>query len=502
MPLARPRILRTQTVLLLVVGIATLVVAGGWWMRSKPANQAHSAPSAVPGQAAVEVAHGASEPDAGVIDFPQDSWQAAGIKVQPVERGSFAQSVQLTGKITLNEDRVAHVFPLVEGRVDEVKIRYGDKVKKGDLLVVVQSREVGQAMLQLYHDRHQREFAVTKDRWTQAVTTNTQAMIKLIRDAAPVEEIEKQLHSRPMGEYRTRLMTAYIGNNKSRKHLDRLAPLSQDGAITGKQLLEAESEWNAARATLQSLVEQIQQDAQQGAALSAHNVMELQTRVSVDETNLKILGFDDKALANIDPEKQGETISHYPIHAPFDGTIITKDVVLLERVGPEHQILSIADLSTVWVTTDIYEEHLPLLKELDQKKIHLHSKAWPGQTFEAQIFYGGDVVNELSRTISMRAIADNRDGRLKPGMFVDVELPNATQSGVLQVPLAAIQEHEGKSFVFIHTAADKFMRHDVTLGRRNEHAVEILKGLQPGEMVVTGGGFALKSRMLADLLSE
>src|SRR5690606_23032963 len=107
---------------------------------------------------------------------------------------------------------------------------------------------------------------------------------------------------------------------------------------------------NAARATLQSLIEQIQQDATQSAILSTYALKELTTRVAVDETSLKILGFDDAALEAVNPETQGEAIAHYPIVAPFDGTIISKDVVLLERVGPESQILSIADLSKVWVT--------------------------------------------------------------------------------------------------------------------------------------------------------
>jgi len=427
---------------------------------------------------------------------------SAAIEVQPVHRGILSETIELTGKVTLNEDHVAHVFPLVEGRVDEVKIQFGDKVKKGDLLVVVQSKEVGQAMLQLFQDRLQRDFAVIKDRWTQEVTTNVQAMLTLMREAAPIEAIEKQLTNRPMGEYRDRLMTAYIGQYKSRRQMDRLAPLSEDGVITGKQMLEAEAELNAARATMQSLVEQIQQDAQQASTISSQSVKELQTRVAVDETNLKIIGFDDDDLKTLDPATQGEAVSHYPVYAPFDGTVISKDVVLLERVGPDRQILSIADLATVWVTTNIYEEHLPLLRQLDRQSIRLRSKAWPGRTFEARIFYAGDIVDETTRTISMRAVADNKEGLLKPGMFVNVEFPGFTESEVLQVPLTAIQEYEGKSFVFVHVKDDLFERRDLALGRHNAQAVEISAGLRSGEQVVVNGGFVLKSRMLASLLEE
>lgn len=220
------------------------------------------------------------------------------------------------------------------------------------------------------------------------------------------------------------------------------------------------------------------------------------------ETNLKILGFNDHDLKEIDPSEMVENLAHYPVVAPFDGTVISKDVVLMERVGPERQILTIADLSTVWVSADIYESHLPILSQLKDQKIRLRSEAWPGRQFEATIFYTGDVVQESTRTLSMRAMAENAEGLLKPGMFVSIELPNLSSFEVLQVPLTALQDYEGKTFVFVHADTDQFERRVVETGRRNTTSVEILSGLNEGDKVVTDGGFALKSRMLADLLGE
>lgn len=440
--------------------------------------------------------------EANQIEFPQSSWQAVSLQIEPVETGPIAQTIELTGKIALNEERIAHIFPLVEGRVDAVKIQLGDKVEQGQLLVVVQSKEVGQAMLQLFQDRLQLDFMQTKDRWMQTVAENTHSMIKLIREGASIMDIERQLTNKPVGEYRETLMSAYIADYKATMHYERLAPLAQDGAVTGRQLLEAEAEQKAARATLQSLVEQIHQDVQQASAVSAQAVKELQTRVSVGETNLKILGFEQEELEQVNPTRQGEEVSHYPIHAPFAGTIISKDVVLLERVGPESQILGIADLSTVWVTADIYEEQLPLLQKLDNTHLRVHSKAWPQRTFEAEIFYAGDLVNESSRTLTLRAIADNTEELLKPGMFVTIELSVNSGEEVVQVPVTALQEHEGKTFVYLHLGGDRFERRDVQIGRRNAETVEIVAGIERGAPVVVGGGFALKSRMLADLLTD
>ena len=223
--------------------------------------------------------------------------------------------------------------------------------------------------------------------------------------------------------------------------------------------------------------------------------------MAVDEAALKILGLDGDAIAEIDP-RAGAALARCPIVAPFDGTVISKDVVLLEHVGPTNQILSIADLSSVWLSADVYEEQLPLLEDLQGKLVRFRSGSWPGEVFEATVFYTGDLVDDESRTLHLRAVAKNEDGRLKPGMFVTVELPDTHAATVLQVPLAAVLEHDGVPFVFQHLGGERFQRRNVELGRRTAEAVEIRNGLTAGDQIVVSGGFALKSRMLSALLEE
>ena len=445
---------------------------------------------AAPGQAAAEA-----------IEFPRESWQAAGIVITPAAVGPLEESATLTGRITLNEDRLAHVFPLVEGRIDEVLVGLGDRVTKGQVMAIIQSREVGEARLELVQDRLALGFARRKDQWAQAVAENTELLIELIRSNTPVEEIERKLASRPVGEYRDKLMTASIATAAAKRNLERLTPLKAEGIVSSRQIYEAEAAWDTARATLQSLLEQLGQDARQAAVMSSQSVQELETRVATDETALEILGFSRDEIAKVDAAA-GQALAHCPIEAPFDGTVISKDVALLEHVGPTNQILGIADLRTVWLSADIYEAQLPLVARATGQEVSFTSDAWPGKTFTAKIFYTGDIVEKESRTVAMRALADNPDGLLKPGMFARVTLPGAARTSVLQVPQAALQEHEGKSFVFVHAGGDGFERRDVTLGRRAGEIVEIVEGIAPGDKVVTGGGFALKSRLLAGLLEE
>ncbi|MCS5616531.1 MAG: efflux RND transporter periplasmic adaptor subunit, partial [Pirellulales bacterium] len=105
---------------------------------------------------------------AETVELPRESWQAAGITIEPAAVGPLEESATLTGRITLNEDRLAHIFPLVEGRVDTVLVGLGDEVTKGQVMAIIQSREVGQARLELVHDRLALGFARRKDQWHQA----------------------------------------------------------------------------------------------------------------------------------------------------------------------------------------------------------------------------------------------------------------------------------------------------------------------------------------------
>src|SRR5690606_32917399 len=121
------------------------------------------------------------------------------------------------------------------------------------------------------------------------------------------------------------------------------------------------------------------------------SVKEAATRVAVAATSLRILGCEEQEIESINPEQQREKISHYFVRAPISGTVISKDVTLKEQVRPETQILSIADLSTVWITADIYEKNIPLLNSLAGKPVRVFNEAWPDQSFEARIFFTGEI---------------------------------------------------------------------------------------------------------------
>ena len=163
--------------------------------------------------------------------------------------------------------------------------------------------------------------------------------------------------------------------------------------------------------------------------------------------------------------------------------------------------MSIADTSTVWIEANVYEKDAPLLESLKDRTVIVRNSAWPDREFEAKIFFTGEIMDEKTRTISMRAIADNANHLLKPGMFVNIGfVSQGDDSPVIQVPSGAVIEHASARFVFVKVDETTFERRDVEIGESNGTTTVIRKGIRKDDSVVTSGGFVLKSKMLESLM--
>ena len=103
------------------------------------------------------------------ISLTESQVKAAGIMAEEPLHQTFSKPTTLTGKVALNEEKLAHIYPVVNGQVSHVNVSLGDTVQKGDLLVVVHSREVGTAKLDLYQAKLQLELAKLKQLRTKLV---------------------------------------------------------------------------------------------------------------------------------------------------------------------------------------------------------------------------------------------------------------------------------------------------------------------------------------------
>jgi multidrug efflux pump subunit AcrA (membrane-fusion protein) len=114
----------------------------------------------------------------------------------------------------------------------------------------------------------------------------------------------------------------------------------------------------------------------------------------------------------------------------------------------------------------------------------------------------GNVIETDSRTFEIRVELDNRNGKLKPGMFADIQITTHVLPSAMLVSDAALQTEGGDQILFVALDGNRFEKRVVKEGRRQDGAVQILDGLKTGEKVVTEGSFTLKSEMLKGELGE
>jgi len=215
---------------------------------------------------------------------------------------------------------------------------------------------------------------------------------------------------------------------------------------------------------------------------------------------LRLLGLSDEEIKSL---KWGETdhpASIFPLIAPFTGTVVEQHIVLGEFIKPEDKPYTIADLSHLWIQLDIYEKDLRWVEV--GKTVDIKVNAYPDENFEGKITYVSDILDESTRAAKARVEILNMDGKLKPGMFATaiISIPSSDNEEVIVVLSTAIQQIEGKSAVFVQEGEDSFEMRGVSLGQNSGDYVQVLKGLSPGDKVVTEGGFDLKSIHLKEEL--
>lgn len=176
--------------------------------------------------------------------------------------------------------------------------------------------------------------------------------------------------------------------------------------------------------------------------------------------------------------------------SPATGFVIEKQALRGLHLMPGQSLYKIADLSVVWVEADVYEGDLSLLRVGQRATVTLD--AYPGERFMGRLLYIYPYVDEKTRTNKVRYEFPNRGGRLKPGMYANVELSMPSGMAVL-VPPDAVLDSGKEQIVFVAKGDGYFEPRRVTIGHRSGDQIEIVKGVKEGEQVATGATFFLDS---------
>ena len=193
-------------------------------------------------------------------------------------------------------------------------------------------------------------------------------------------------------------------------------------------------------------------------------------------------------------EESGFPSKTMTIHSPHEGVVIAKHANEGMRVDEGMQVYRIADLSKVWVMVALYEHQSPFVEVGQRASMSL--SYLPGRTFEGEVIFVYPYLDEKTRQVSVRLEFDNPTGpeMLKPGMYASVKLQRTLAGERTLVPRAAIIDTGERQVAFVSLGEGRFEPRDLRIGvETTAGVVEVLDGLQPGEMVVTSGQFLLDS---------
>jgi cobalt-zinc-cadmium efflux system membrane fusion protein len=178
------------------------------------------------------------------------------------------------------------------------------------------------------------------------------------------------------------------------------------------------------------------------------------------------------------------------VRTPLAGKVLEINVAPGEyRNDTNASLMTVADLSTVWVVSDVPESYIRFVDIGERAQISLI--AYPGETFEGRVMRIADTVDPQTRTVKVRAEMDNTHGRFRPEMFGSVHHIESTEPTPV-VPAGAVIQGDGPSTVFVEQRPGHFQRREVTVGKRAGDVVPLLSGVKAGDRVVVDGPMLLK----------
>jgi membrane fusion protein, heavy metal efflux system len=403
------------------------------------ADEGHpSQAAAQPDGPAVEPASAAAGP-AGTIRFgSQEALDRTGIELVPVEERPMVSELTVNGVVRYDERRIAQLSARVPGSVWRVEKHLGDPVRKGDVLLVIESREVG---------RLKAEF-----------------------------------------------LNCLVAFEARREQLEILEEVK--GAVMGRQIREARS---AVREARNHLI-----NAEQSLVNLGFDVKIADYEPLADEERAAVIRTVGVRECLSAEEARHATSNLLPLHAPFDGVVIGRDVVVGEVVEPAAPIFEVADVSTMWVVLNVSKE------DASRVAIGQPVRFRPDGSTEdsvSRVAWISTEVNAQTRTLEVRAEIANAaqaDGtgahRLRANTFGVGRIEVARRAMARVVPNDSLQWDGSRWIVFVPAGAMAFEPLAVRPGLRDGDRVEIVgdvAGDSPTH-VVGAGSHVLKSKILLD----
>ncbi len=211
--------------------------------------------------------------------------------------------------------------------------------------------------------------------------------------------------------------------------------------------------------------------------------------LSATEEKMLALGMVKADIRQLD--KTSKVSNTVQVLAPQDGTVTNLNVKEGMFVKPATEIMSLADLSSVWLQAEVFESQADWVAESQAAEARLNYM--PGEVFSGRVDYVYPVLDPNTRTLQVRLRFDNPDERLKPNMYSRVTIFGKTHPGALSIPREALIRGQEVDRVVVALGDGAYTVYEVMSGIESGNWVEIIAGLEEGDEVVTSAQFLIDS---------
>jgi RND family efflux transporter MFP subunit len=201
---------------------------------------------------------------------------------------------------------------------------------------------------------------------------------------------------------------------------------------------------------------------------------------------LNLWNISEKEIAELEQTRKPQ--EYLTLYSPFKGVVQDIGVDQGRRVMMGEHLVDIADLSVVWVWAQFYQDELPMLKK--ELPVTITTSSYPGEKLEGKISVIDPFINDAMRTGRVRIDVENPDLKLRPDMYVDVELTMEMGEGVA-VPVPAVLPTGKHNIVFVDKGEGRLEPRFIELGRKYGDFYEVKSGLEETERVVTSANFLI-----------
>ncbi|AZR72699.1 hypothetical protein BBF96_04410 [Anoxybacter fermentans] len=451
------------------------------------------------------------------------------------------------------------------GIVEEVRVQVGQYVRAGEILVVFEQDQIkaqlkqAKAALELARANlamvqkgaSEEELQQVQASYDQALASyeaakrnlevaqsmyedRTVQKQQLVAAKTQLEVAEKQLE---MAE--ERFNQAKIALDVAKTDYERMTVLFEKRVITQKQYEGVESQYKNAQSAFnsaklakeQALISyegakenyQLAKDIYENRTTAQQQVDGAKTQLEIAKANLKIAEANlQKVIKGASAEqirasqasvKQAEAalelvrlqLENSVIKSPIDGIIAQVNVDPGEMVGPGVSILTIINIDKVYVKADVTADVLKFLQVGDTVKVKV--LVYPEDLIEGKIELISPMADPRTQAYPVKVLLDNESQQLKPGMFADLILTLEKSTDTIVLPVEAVLELEDLPYIYVvkissESQVGRTEKRMIKVGLVNDHKVEVIEGLQPGEKVVIMGQHRLQDGNLVEVIEK